>query len=66
MVEATNLIGIEMLTLVGKLNSTNNNAKLNQELISNHQVIGVFTTIQINQQKTPRLLDLILNSFFFS
>ena len=32
-------------------------------LIQSHEMSrhnGVFTTIQINQQKTPRLLDLIL------
>jgi hypothetical protein len=41
-------------------NITNNNTKVSQELFSPHQPIGVFTTIQINQQKTPKLLDLIL------
>ena len=40
--------------------NSNNNTKTIQELISNHQAIGVFKTIQINQQKTPRLLDLNL------
>jgi hypothetical protein len=29
--------------------------------MGSHQSIEVFTTIQINQQETPRLLDLIQN-----
>ena len=37
--------------------------KVSQDFISPHrQLIEVFSTIQINQQKTPRLLDLILNT----
>jgi len=36
-----------------------NNQKVTQELINPHQAIGVFTTIQINQQKTTMLVEII-------
>jgi len=42
--------------------NSNNNTKVRQELISKHQAIGVFTIVSNQSTKTPRLLDVFLDT----